>query len=272
MNKRARAALSLLSLLLCAIIVLTGCGKVDIGKLPAVKKLQDKGAIRVAVSAELQGLCQADKAGNLTGMEPEIARYIAEQVYGGSKQVDFFNMDAKVTGPKLDTGAVDMIIAGFQSTDTRKTKYELSKPYYTDHLAMLVKVGTPLALFGQMEGKRIGYIAGSGADIIIKAEAVKYNMNISAVPCGSYDEARNELLKGDIDVLCAKWTALRKVADKNTVMLEERIGKLDYCIACKLGNKDMLNLANAVVDDMQKKGMIKNLIQQWGLEDTAVKK
>lgn len=261
--------LPIMSMVLCLVFIISGCSKVDIQKLPAVKTLKNKGAISVAVSSSLQGLCQLSKDQKPEGMEPEIARYIALQVYGSNKQVDFYDMDAKFTGPKLETGAVDMIIAGFESTETRKTKYELSKPYYTDHLAMLVKVGSPLTLFGQMEGKKIGFIAGSGADTLIKAEAAKYNMNILVIPCASYSEARDKLTNGEIDVLCARWTALRALANKKTVMLGERIGKLEYCIACKLGDKEMLNLLNAVIDDMQKKGMLQSLVQQWGLEDTA---
>lgn len=257
------------ALLLCIALVLGGCAKVDIKKLPAVKKLQSEGAIRVAISTSIKGLCQLDQAQKPEGMEPDIARYIAQQVYGSDKAVDFFDVDAKVAGPKLQTGQVDIVIAAMAATDTRRTQYELSKPYFIDHLAMLVKSDSVLSQFGQMSNKKIGYIAGSGADVLIKTEAQKYNMNVTIIPYASYAEAREGLAQGNIDVLCAKWTALRTQGDKKTVMLNQRISELDYVIASPKGNKDMANLMNAIIDDMQKQGMLQSLVQKWELSDSA---
>ncbi|MDP2891833.1 MAG: transporter substrate-binding domain-containing protein [Bacillota bacterium] len=271
MKKKAVSAL-ILAVLLSFCMSISGCEPVKIEDLPAIQKLRDIGTIRIAVAPGLPGFCwQNPETGQLEGYEVDIARYISKAVFGDEKAAELVPMDAKLCGPKLETGEVDIVIAAFYDTQARREKFEFSQPYFTDYMTLLVKRG-PLTLFGQMSGKKIGFIAGNGTDELIKAEAGKYtDMAVETVPYGSYPEAKQALLEGKIDALCSRWAVLRAYADIDTVFISDRFAPQNYAIACIKGDMDMLNLMNAVLDEMKRNGLIDELINKWDLIDTGKK-
>jgi aspartate/glutamate/glutamine transport system substrate-binding protein len=270
--KKTLVAILFLVYICSCVILLMGCTPPQIESLPAYKTLREKGTIRIAVAPGIPGFCQEDpKTGQLQGFEIDIAHQISTRVFEDENAAEIIPLDAKQCGPKLEAGDVDIIIAAFGITEAREAKFGFTRPYFTDHLTLLVKKGT-IALFGQVSGKVIGYIAGSGTDALVKQEATQYtDMMFDTIPYASYPEAKDALTQGKIDALCARWVILRAYADISTSIIEDRFAPQQYAIACIKSDNDLLKLMDTLMADFEKSGLIKELIDKWGIEDIAAR-
>jgi beta-glucosidase/6-phospho-beta-glucosidase/beta-galactosidase/ABC-type amino acid transport substrate-binding protein len=65
----------------------------DNAKVPdldrSLQRIRKRGVLRVGVHPGVRGLCERDGSGNYTGLEPEIARYIARRILGDESKVEF---------------------------------------------------------------------------------------------------------------------------------------------------------------------------------------
>jgi putative glutamine transport system substrate-binding protein len=90
-------------------------------------KIVRAGLLKVGVKSDIPGfgLLNPD-TGKYEGMEIDIAKLIAKEIFGDENRVAFTPVTAKTRGPLLDNGDIDFVIATFTVTEERKLTYNFS--------------------------------------------------------------------------------------------------------------------------------------------------
>ncbi|NVD36473.1 transporter substrate-binding domain-containing protein [Marinobacter lutaoensis] len=98
------------------------------------------------------------KSGEMIGFDMEI---IAEVAKRAGFDYELQTMDFNGIIPALQTGNVDIAIAGITITEEREKIVDFSDPYYDSGLRILVRKGSDVDEFSDLEGMKIGTKIGS---------------------------------------------------------------------------------------------------------------
>lgn len=99
------------------------------------------------------------QTGEMIGFDMEIIREVADRA---GFEIDLNTMDFNGIIPALQTGNVDIAIAGITITDQREEIVDFSDPYYDSGLRILVRQGEDgVTELDDLEGKKIGTKIGS---------------------------------------------------------------------------------------------------------------
>ena len=174
------------------IAALTGCGSQQAAKQaqpasteapkPAPKstidRVKEKGELVVGTAPGYFPFEMIDKQGNIIGFDIDIAKKIAETLNVRLK-VDRYGFDGLI--PALQTGKIDMIIAGMTITGKRALAVSFANPYYaTGQVLMVSKKNNPnvkswkdLDVKGKVIGVSLGTTGAMLAKQIFKNATVK---------------------------------------------------------------------------------------------------
>ncbi len=98
------------------------------------------------------------ETGEMVGFDMEIIAEVAERA---GFDYDLNTMDFNGIIPALQTGNVDIAIAGITITEERGQIVDFSDPYYDSGLRILVREGDDIAEMSDLEGKKVGTKIGS---------------------------------------------------------------------------------------------------------------
>jgi putative glutamine transport system substrate-binding protein len=149
------------------------------------------------------------------GFEIELAKLIANDIFGDPAKVSFQAVTAKTRGPLLDNGDIDMVIATFTITEERKLSYNFSDPYYQDAVGMLVRRDSGIESIADCDGKTIGVAQSATSKDAIQAAADAAGVSVTFNEYGTYPEIQAALMSGNVDVFCVDRSILRGYLSKN---------------------------------------------------------
>ncbi|MGO1234063.1 MAG: transporter substrate-binding domain-containing protein [Marinobacter sp.] len=98
------------------------------------------------------------ETGEMVGFDMEIIAEVADRA-GFDYKLN--TMDFNGIIPALQTGNVDIAIAGITITEEREEIVDFSDPYYDSGLRILVREGSDLDELSDLEGKKVGTKIGS---------------------------------------------------------------------------------------------------------------
>ena len=143
----------LLSLILVALLSLSfiGCNKVN-GKKD-LDTITEKGVLVVgmecayapynwATSTQTEFTAKVSNLSFADGYDVQIAKHIASHL-GVTLEIKAIEWDGLI--PALESGEIDMIIAGMSPTEERKLSIDFSNTYFDSELVMVVKADGPYA-------------------------------------------------------------------------------------------------------------------------------
>jgi polar amino acid transport system substrate-binding protein len=117
----------------------------------------------------------------------------------------------------------------------------------------------------QLQGRTVGTLPGSLAERIAtaaKAEVHTYE--------GGQDEIYSDLKLGRTDaVLLDSMIATYYGYDEALEDVHGEFGRVDYAIAVRLDDQELLAQINAALDALEKEGWLQKLYARWGLIDSA---
>mgnify|MGYP000862983098 FL=1 len=165
----------------------------------------------------------------------------------------------------LDAGQYDAVCSSVTITDERKKAMDFSEPYFKVRQALVVPKESAAKTLEDMKGKTIGGQIGTTGYFVTK--------KVEGVNAKSYDEiglAMEDLFNGRIDgVVCddpvAAQYALQKAeyAAKLKIAAVLDTGDEYYGVAVKKGNKEVLDLINKGIAEVQSKGLDKEMRAKW---------
>lgn len=165
-------SVGLLALLLTLSIVVVGCTSTESGQSQSAKStielVKEKGELVVGTAPGYFPFEMVDKEGNIVGFDVEVAEKIAKEL-GVKLKIERFSFDGLI--PALQTGKVDMVIAGMTIRGDRALSVSFSDPYYVTGQVLMVSNKNQGVKSWQdldVKGKTIGVSLGTTGALLAK--------------------------------------------------------------------------------------------------------
>ena len=197
----------------------------------------------------------------IVGYDVDTAKAIADFV-GMDFSVEDMAFDSLITA--LNSGQIDMVVAGMSVTGERLEQVNFSNPYYRAAQVIIVpKEGATVASSADLAGKKIGVQEGTTGDIYVEENVENADLNRFKKAV----DAAIDLANGRLDaVVLDEQPALRIVAQNDALtVLDEALTEEEYAIAGRKDNPELLSAINACLDDLAETGKTDELLTKYGL-------
>jgi putative glutamine transport system substrate-binding protein len=256
----------------CTVLVLSALsgavfagGKGDAG-VSGVDAIKKEGVLRIGVKSDVPGfgLLNPD-TGKYEGLEIELSKLIANEIFGNHERVAFTPVTAKTRGPLLDNGDIDFVIATFTVTEERKLTYNFSSIYYTDGVGLLTKTAARYNSLKDLDGKTIGVAQSATSRKAIEEGAASMGVKVSFAEFATYPEIKAALDSGRVDAFSVDKAILRGYLDSTVGLLEDTYAPQPYGVATKLSNKDLAAWVDGLITKWLSDGTIEGLVKKYNL-------
>ncbi len=142
---------------------------------------------------------------NFTGLDVEVARYVAGELGYSEDQIEFVESPSAQRETLLSSGQVDMIFATYSITDTRKEQVSFAGPYIIAGQDLLVRADdTEITGPETLSGKTLCSVTGS-----TPAEKVKEEYpDVELQEYANYSQCVQALSSGGVDAVTTDNTIL----------------------------------------------------------------
>ncbi|MDV3502691.1 transporter substrate-binding domain-containing protein [Marinobacter sp. M-5] len=201
------------------------------------------------------------ETGEMIGFDMEIIREVADRA---GFEVDLNTMDFNGIIPALQTGNVDIAIAGITITEERQQIVDFSDPYYDSGLRVLVRADNDnVEALPDLEGKKIGTKIGSTSyDYLMKS----LDENDGVTPYPGSSDMYMALMSRAIDAVFYDAPNVGYFASTKGKGKVKTVGKLyegqQYGIALKKGS-EWVDDVNDALAAMKEDGTYKAIYEKW---------
>ncbi len=201
------------------------------------------------------------ETGEMIGFDMDI---IAEVAKRAGFEYDLNTMDFNGIIPALQTGNVDIAIAGMTITEAREEIVDFSNPYYDSGLRLLVPKGNDdIKVLKDLEGKKIGSKIGSTSyDFLMK----NLDDNSGVTPYPGSADMYLALMSGAVDAVFYDAPNVGYFARTKGKGKVETVGPMyegqQYGIALKAGS-EWLDEVNAALASIMEDGTYKTIYEKW---------
>jgi len=190
-----------------ALIFFTGCAEMQQGSSsssasPVLDRIQKRGQLIVGTMGNMPPLNMTAKDGEIFGLEPDLARMMANAM---NVKVKFVTKPFSELLPALRAGEVDMVLSGMTITPKRNMEVAFVGPYFISGKAFLTKVKT-IALAkktAEVNSPNTKIVALKDSTSQTFAEAVLDKTTLYTT--GTYDEAVDMVLKDKVHAMIADY-------------------------------------------------------------------
>jgi len=166
--------------------------------------------------------------------------------------------------PAVQSGKVDVGMAGLTVTEEREQVVNFTSPYATGKQVIIVKEDSAIAGPDDLEGKTIGVQMATTGDLYItwdlvdegKASIERYNKGADAVQA---------LVQGKIDAVVIDNEPAKVFVSQNEglKLLETEYITESYAIAVAKNNTELLNKIEAALQELIKSGEVQKVIDKY---------
>ena len=180
-------------------------------------KLQKAGKITIGIKLDQPGIGLKDpSSGKYTGFDVEIGKIIAADLGLRADQINFTEAVSANRETFLQNGTVDLVIASYSITDTRKQKVGFAGPYLETDQDLLVGKDSKVASLDDLTGKKVCSAKGSTSFANIQANIPK----ATAVGLDTYSQCVDQLGTGQVDAVTTDGAILQGYAAKSSGQLK----------------------------------------------------
>jgi polar amino acid transport system substrate-binding protein len=248
---------------------LLSIASIDIFQLTAqagtLKQIQERKKLVVAVKDNLPLLGSRDKTGNLQGLEIDIARRLATEIFGNSESIQLVPTINQDRLRVVIEGSVDLTIARVTISPTRSRVVDFSRYYYLDGTAIITDRANILKN-SDLNGKKIAILNNSTT-----ISALQYIIpQAKLVGVNSYQQAQELLKTGKVVAIAADRSLLIGWSKTETTyhLLPDKLSTeaLGIVIPKGLQYDPLRQLVDRSIERWRADGWLQQRIQYWGLE------
>lgn len=200
--------------------------------------------------------------GQFDGIDIAIAQKIADKM-GKKLQIEDMEFEGLIAA--VNTGKVDMVLAGMTIKPERLESVDFSEPYYTATQVMVVQPDSDIQTAEDLKtGKTVGVITGYTGDSIVtdtlqvaEEKIVRMSRGIDAV---------QEVKNGKLDAVVIDSATGKALAAENGLKVVEDAAAFEaeeYAVAVQKGDTETLNIVNEVLREMKESGEIEKLAAEY---------
>lgn len=201
--------------------------------------------------------------GQYVGFDIDLIKEIGK-LKGFDVEVIDISFDSLI--PSLTTGNIDIIAAGMTITEDRQKVVDFTIPYYSGDQSILVRKDSDFDITVLFGNHKIGVQTGTTGDLWVTEHLSDKNIlpkkNITRYD--TFNFAVRDLVNKNIDAIvldnpvAERFTKTDPVKIVGIIKTEE-----SYGMAVKKGNKELLNLLNSGIQELQKNGKLDELIEKY---------
>ncbi len=198
---------SLIALVALLAFTVAGCSTMNMAgssshsSSPVTDRILARGELRVGMSGNQPPFNMRNRAGELIGMDVDLARGLASTMGVEAKLVI---MPFKELLPALDKGEIDVVLSGMTMTSERNLKVAFAGPYFISGKAALTKSSSLAAANDPKDINkpvRMAVLAGSTSELFAQRELPE----VELISVGDYDGAIQKVLNDEVDAMIADY-------------------------------------------------------------------
>lgn len=248
------------AIMLCC---LAGCG----GSGKTLADIQKAGKLTIATSPDFPPFESLGENGEVTGIEIEILSLICQEL---GVELDIQQMDFESVLPGVQAGKYDLGVSGISVTPDREENTLFTVPYCLAAQAIVVLKDSPITCKADLTGKTISVQTATTAEEYCMAQG--YTVNAYTANA----DAQEALLSGKVqawvidDLTAAEMVKLYNAEHGETmIVLSEAMTTEPYAFALKLGDDDLAEAINAVINKLIADGTVAALFEKYDAPYTA---
>ncbi|YAF94378.1 MAG: transporter substrate-binding domain-containing protein [Nodularia sp. CChRGM 3473] len=229
-----------------------------------VPEIQRRGYLNIAVKDNLRPLGFRDDKGNLQGLEIDIAKRLALELFGKADAVKFQPVANRDRLSVVLNKKVDLAIARVTATESRARLVSFSVPYYFDG-AVLVTKDTSIRQLSDLVNRKIAVIKNSSTI----AQVRYYVPKAELVGVKSYEEARSLTENDTVVAFAADASVLsgwvQQYPQYRLLPTKLSTEPLSVVMPKGLQYDQLRRQVNEAIARYTAEGWLKERVQYWGL-------
>ena len=208
----------------------------------AVARILRDGKVRVGILFNAPPFGLLNIRGDVSGMEADIARSMAE-VWG--VDLEFVQVTRQSAEELLRSGAVDYLAAALVKSQEERRRLEFCQSHYRGAQALMLRQEDDSESLAQMSGRALGVVAGARAEGALTRWQALGGHRVSIRRYYTLEHARQALLEGEIDGLVDTRLTLRGSVLPGRLRLLDEVLELEaHALAVRPGDSAMRDLIN----------------------------
>ena len=224
-------------------------------------ELQEAGKIKVGVKFDqpLFGL-KDPVSGEVQGFDVEIAKLIAQRIFGGTleeqtENIEFIETVSANREAFIEEGRVDMVIATYTINDSRKARIDFAGPYYVaGQDIMVAKDDESVKSVKDLNGKKVCSVVGSTSIKNVAAQAPQADLSVSF---DKYSLCAEALADGRVQAVTTDDIILLGLIAEQPdkfQLVGETFTTEPYGIGVTRGDDDFRDFINDVIEEIYESG------------------
>ncbi len=237
----------------------------NIAQAGTLKEIQQRRKLVVAVKDNSPPLGFRDRDRNLRGLEIDIARKLAEDIFNQPDEIELIPVTNQDRLKVVIDGTVDITIAKVTITPNRSRVVDFSSSYYSDGTGVITSQAK-IVKNRDLVGKKVAVLNNSST-----IASLQYIIpEAQLVGVDSYQQAQDLLATGKVTAIAADRSLLVGwvQANPNYHLLPDRLSVEALGIVIPKGTKylPLLDLVNRSIASWHASGWLEQRIRYWGLK------
>ena len=248
----------------------TNSGTADSGTAQdnSLQNVLDKGTLVLGLDDSFPPMGFRDENNNIVGFDIDVATEVANRM---GVELKLQPIEWSTKEMELNTGSVDCLWNGLSIDDERKQAMDLSEPYMTNRMGLVVLNDSEYTDQASLAGKTIGVQNGSTAEKILEesdfsktiGNTIGFKDNVTA-----FMELETKGIDAIfMDEVVANYAITSQ--NKDFKVLEDGLTEEEYAVGFKKGNTALKNEVQKYIDEMKADGTMTQISEKWFGKDVV---
>ncbi len=248
----------------------TNSGTADSGTAQdnSLQNVLDKGILVLGLDDSFPPMGFRDENNNIVGFDIDVATEVANRM---GVELKLQPIEWSTKEMELNTGSVDCLWNGLSIDDERKQAMDLSEPYMTNRMVLVVLNDSEYTDQASLAGKTIGVQNGSTAEKILEesdfsktiGNTIGFKDNVTA-----FMELETKGIDAIfMDEVVANYAITSQ--NKDFKVLEDGLTEEEYAVGFKKGNTALKNEVQKYIDEMKADGTMTQISEKWFGKDVV---
>ena len=195
---------------------------------------------------------------DVVGIDAEIAQALADKL---GLQLEIVDMDFDSLIASVQSGKIDMSLAGMTVTEERKQNVDFTDSYATGVQVIIVKEDSDIASADDLKGKLIGVQQGTTGHLYCADDFGEENV----IPYANGATAVQALLQGKVDCVVIDQEPAKAFVEANEGLkiLETAYTTEDYAAAVSKDNPALTAALNSALQELKDDGTIQGILDKY---------
>ena len=240
---------------------------------PVLDRIQQRGELLVGTMGNMPPLNMTAKDGEIFGLEPDLARLLAQAL---KVNVKFVTKPFNELLPALQNGQVDMVLSGMTITPERNRKVAFIGPYFISGKAFLTKIETIAT------AKNIEDINNPNTKIVVLRDSTSQAFSEALLDkttlfkTGTYDEAVDMVLQDKVQAMIADYpicvVSVFRYPEAGLLSVVTQLTYEPIGIAIPANDPLLMNWTRNTLNNMEGSGLLDELKLKWFAEGNWLKR